>query len=201
LNKITSEQLKKLKIDPKWTDALNYTFEKYSIDTPIRQAAFIGQCLHESKFSILEENLNYSKEALCRIWPNRFPNIASAEPYHRKPEKIANKVYSSRMGNGAESTGEGWQFRGRGLIQLTGKTNYELCSLSIGEPNLLVAYPDLVCTEKYACLSAGWFWNRNALNYFADKKDWINLTKKINGGLIGLEDRIHHIEECLSVLQ
>lgn len=201
MNKITKEHLVKLGIATEWEEPLNRTFEKFGIDTRVRQAAFIGQCKHESKFNILVENLNYSKEALCRIWPKRFPTIESAEQYHRQPEKIANKVYANRMGNGDEKSGEGWLYRGRGLIQLTGKNNYASASTGLNVGDLLIAYPEVVATPLYACLTAGWFWNENKLNELADKKDWVALTKKINGGMIGLEERIKYIEESIRILQ
>lgn len=201
MNKITKEQLQRLNISEEWVDPLNRTFERFGIDTRVRQAAFIGQCKHESGFKTLVENLNYSKEALCRIWPKRFPSIESAEPYHRKPEKIANKVYADRMGNGDEKSGEGWLYRGRGLIQLTGKNNYASASTGLNVGDLLIAYPEVVATPLYACLTAGWFWNENKLNELADKKDWVGLTKKINGGMIGLEERIKYIEESIQILK
>jgi len=196
---ITAEQLKALHIDDDWLEPLNDVFARYEINTPLRMAAFIGQCAHESgNFKTLRENLNYSAEALCRVWPSRFPTLEAAQPYHRNPEKIANKVYGGRMGNGTEETGEGSLYCGRGLIQLTGKDNYRLASDALGED--LVASPDLVCGPKYAALTAGWYWNKRGLNREADAKDYVGMTKKINGGTIGLEDRIKHISHALAVL-
>jgi putative chitinase len=196
---ITAEQLKELHIDDDWLEPLNETFQRYEINTPLRMAAFIGQCAHESgNFKTLQENLNYSAEGLCRVWPSRFPNLEAAKPYHRDPDKIANKVYGGRMGNGTEETGEGSLYKGRGLIQLTGKDNYRLASDALGED--FVSSPDLVCGHKYAALTAGWYWNKRALNKEADAKDYTGMTKKINGGVIGLEDRIKHINHALAVL-
>jgi putative chitinase len=197
---ITAEQLAKLGIDEKWLDPLNNTFEKFEMNTPKRMAAFIGQCQHESgNFKALEENLNYSKEGLNKVWPSRFPSIAAAEPYHRQPEKIANKVYADRMGNGNEASGEGFAYRGRGLIQLTGKSNYSLFSDAVGNPEIM-SNPSLVATPEYAALSAGWFFDKNKLNLLADAGDYTTLTKRINGGVLGLQDRINHINKALQVL-
>lgn len=197
---ITADQLKALSIDDDWLEPLNETFHRYEINTPLRMAAFIGQCAHESgNFKTLQENLNYSAEALCRVWPSRFPNLEAAQPYHRNPEKIANKVYGGRMGNGTEETGEGSLYKGRGLIQLTGKDNYTLCgdALSIG----LLREPELLLQPKYAALSAGWYWNKRNLNKEADAKDYTTMTKKINGGVIGLDDRLKHIRHALEILE
>jgi putative chitinase len=192
-------QLLALGIDGKWTEALNNTFEKYGIDTPKRQAAFIGQCMHESAgFKTLEENLNYSAKALMATWPSRFPNEEVANQYARQPEKIANKVYGGRMGNADESSGEGWKYRGRGIKQLTGKENYERCGSSLGVD--LVSNPDLLLDPKYAALSAGWFWNKHNLNDLADKADIETMTKRINGGLLGLDARKAAIAKVESIL-
>jgi putative chitinase len=196
---ITAEQLEKLHISADWVDPLNQAFEKFEINTPVRQAAFIGQCQHESgNFKTLQENLNYSAEALCRVWPSRFKSLEEAQPYHRNPDKIANKVYANRMGNGDEASGDGSLYKGRGLIQLTGAENYRNCGEAIGED--LLSSPDYLLSPRYAALSAAWFWHKNKLNTLADVKDWTTLTKRINGGTIGLDDRIKHIEHALSVL-
>jgi putative chitinase len=182
-----------------WIDAINETFEKFGIDTPERQACFLGQCAHESAgFTALQENLNYSASSLCRVWPKRFPTISDGQNYERNPQKIANKVYSGRMGNGDEDSGEGWDYRGRGLIQLTGKSNYEACGEALGVD--LVSEPDLVATPQYAALSAGWFWDKNKLNAYADKNDMEGLTKKINGGTHGLDDRVAKTQAALDIL-
>jgi putative chitinase len=196
---MTNDQLSALGIDTKWLKPLEDTFAKYDINTPQRQAAFIGQCAHESNnFKTLEENLNYSAAALMRTWPSRFNTIIVADAYANKPEKIANKVYGGRMGNGDEESGDGWKYHGRGLIQLTGKENYEHCGSGIGVD--LLGNPNLLVTPEYAALSAGWFWNRKGLNSLADKQDYVTMTQRINGGTLGLDDRKAKIAKALSVL-
>jgi putative chitinase len=192
-------QLLALGIDGKWLEPLKETFEKYGIDTAKRQAAFIGQCMHESGgFKLLEENLNYSAKALMATWPSRFPTEEMANQYARNPEKIANKVYGGRMGNGTEETGEGWKYRGRGIKQLTGKENYDRCGSGLGVD--LVSDPDKLLDPKYAALSAGWFWNKHNLNDLADKSDVETMTKRINGGLLGLDARKVAIAKAESIL-
>ena len=201
---MNTEQLAKiLKMKPakagEWIDAINATFEKFDISTPERQACFLGQCAHESGgFTALSENLNYSASSLCRVWPKRFPTVADGQNCERNPQKIANRVYANRMGNGDEESGEGYAYRGRGLIQLTGKANYEACGAALGVD--LVSNPDLVATPEYAALSAGWFWSKNKLNAYADKNDMEGLTKKINGGTHGIEDRVARTQLALDVL-
>jgi putative chitinase len=190
-------QLLALGIDGKWLEPLQETFEKYQINTPKRQACFIGQCMHESGgFKFLKENLNYSAKALMNTWPSRFPDMDTAEKYERQPEKIANKVYSGRMGNTED--GDGAKYIGRGLIQLTGKDNYMAFGEAIGED--LVSNPQLVEQPRYAALSAGWFWNKRGLNSLADAMDIDTLTKRINGGNIGIQDRIAKINKALDIL-
>ena len=199
----TAQLAQILKMKPakagEWIDAINETFEKFDISTPERQACFLGQCAHESGgFTALSENLNYSAASLCRVWPKRFPTMNDGQNYEKNPQKIANKVYASRMGNGDEESGEGYAYRGRGLIQLTGKSNYEACGEALGVD--LVENPDLVATPQYAALSAGWFWNKNKLNAYADKNDMEGLTKKINGGTHGIEDRVARTQAAIDVL-
>jgi putative chitinase len=190
-------QLLALGIEGKWFEPLQETFEKYQINTPKRQACFIGQCMHESGgFKFLKENLNYSAKALMATWPSRFPDMDMAEKYERQPEKIANKVYSGRMGNTED--GDGAKFIGRGLIQLTGKDNYKAFGEAIGED--LVSNPQLVEQPRYAALSAGWFWNKRGLNALADVMDVETMSKRINGGTIGMADRIAKINKVLDVL-
>ena len=190
-------QLLALGIEGKWLEPLQETFEKYQINTPKRQACFIGQCMHESGgFKFLKENLNYSAKALMATWPSRFPDMDMAEKYERQPEKIANKVYSGRMGNTED--GDGAKYIGRGLIQLTGKDNYRAFGEAIGED--LVANPELVEQPRYAALSAGWFWNKRGLNALADAMDITTLTVRINGGKIGIDDRIAKINKALDIL-
>jgi putative chitinase len=191
--------LAKLKISIDWVEPLQEVFHRYEINTPERQAAFIGQCAHESmNFTKLEENLNYSAEALMKTWPSRFPTMEVAQQYARNPEKIANKVYGGRMGNGTEETGDGWLYHGRGLIQLTGKDNYTLAGDALNMDFL--HSPDYVLVPKYAALTAGWYWNKRQLNKEADAKDYTGMTKKINGGTIGLDDRIAHIKHAQEVM-
>jgi putative chitinase len=190
-------QLLALGIEGKWLEPLQETFEKYQINTPKRQACFIGQCMHESGgFKFLKENLNYSAKALMATWPSRFPDMDTAEKYERQPEKIANKVYSGRMGNTED--GDGAKYIGRGLIQLTGKDNYRAFGEAIGED--LVSNPQLVEEPRYAALSAGWFWNKRGLNSLADAMDITTLTVRINGGKIGIDDRIAKINKALDIL-
>jgi putative chitinase len=194
---LTSEQLAKLGIGAEWVDPLNETFEKYDISTPKRQAAFIGQCMHESGgFKHLTENLNYSAKGLVATWPSRFPNEEYAEEYARKPERIAGKVYLGRMGN--ESAEDAAKYIGRGLIQLTGKENYANCGLGIGVD--LLSNPDWLATPKYAALSAGWYWNKRNLNSDADAENIASMTRKINGGNIGIEDRKAKINMVFNVI-
>jgi putative chitinase len=185
------DKLIALDIDPKWLDPLMATFVKYNISTTQRQACFIGQCQHESNnFRTLEENLYYSAAGLMHTWPSRFPNTNVAEQFANNPEKIANKVYAGRFGNVEE--GDGWKYRGRGLIQLTGRESYANCGASIGVN--LIEQPVLLVTPKLACLSAGWFWNKKNLNALADIDDVKEITQRINGGLLGYEQRIERIE-------
>lgn len=194
---MTEQQLVTLGIDPKWLEWLNFTCRKYEIVTHIRQAHFVAQLSHESNwFRYLEENLNYSAQGLISIWGSRFPDLATAQQYARNPQKIANKVYGGRMGNTEE--GDGWKFHGRGLIQLTGRENYKRCGDALGID--LTADPELLLTEKYACLSAGWFWNRKALNELADVNKYEEITKRINGGMTGLMDRIYKTKKVFEVL-
>jgi putative chitinase len=194
---MTYDQLDSLGIDHKWLAPLEETFVKYDISTPQRQACFMGQCAHESgNFKTLQENLNYSAEGLMKTWPSRFPTKEIADQYARKPEKIAGKVYNGRLGNTNEE--EAAQYLGRGLIQLTGKENYANCGLGIGVD--LLSNPALLLDPRYAALSAGWFWNKKGLNSLADAQDYETMTKRINGGLIGLDDRKAKIAKALSVL-
>ena len=176
--------------------------QKFQIDSALRLAHFLAQCGHESGgFRLTKENLNYSAKGLNGIFKKYFPTLESALPYERKPEKIANKVYGGRMGNGPESTGDGAKFCGRGYIQLTGKDNYTAFGKSIGED--VCANPQVVA-EKYALLSAAWFFNKNGLHKMADggASDAVvtSITKRVNGGTIGLTDRIKHFKEYYHLL-
>jgi putative chitinase len=180
-------------------ESLEKVLPKYEITTVERVAAFLAQCGHESAdFTVLEENLNYGAKGLLGLFKKYFPNEDLAKQYERKPEKIANRIYANRMGNGPEESGEGYAHRGRGAIQLTGKLNYQAFANSIG-----LSLEDAITycgTMDGAIESACWFWQKNKLNAVADKKDVLLMTKKINGGTIGLEDRKKHYEHNVEVL-
>lgn len=189
--------LQALGIDSKWEEPLQATFDKYDISNVKRQAAFLGQCAHESgNFKTLEENLHYSASALMRVWPSRFPDMDTANKFANNPEKIANKVYAGRMGNMED--GEGWKYHGRGLIQLTGKDNYKNCGNSLGFD--LLSSPEKLLEPQYAALSAGWFWSKHGLNELADAQEHGMITKRINGGTLGLDDRIAKTTKALEAL-
>ena len=173
---------------------------KFGIDTPVEVAHFLAQCGHESGgFRVVNENLNYSAKGLLGIFKKYFPTQALAEQYQRQPQKIANRVYASRMGNGDETSGEGFKFRGRGYIQLTGKQNYTAFGKAIGID--IAANPDLVAT-KYPLLSAAWFFSKNCLAKCKDASDAsvLAVTKCVNGGTIGLADRQKHFKEYYHLL-
>lgn len=202
---LTAEQFKDLfpncKDPEGWVEAMEEVFPEYEINTPQRIAAFIAQCGHESGgWRTFSENLNYSAKALDAVFPKYFKRAGrDAEEYHRQPEKIANVVYANRMDNGDTESGDGWRYRGRGPIQLTGKANYTAFSEDMDVD--VVDDPDQVSEDKkIALMSAIWFWNKNGLNKYADSGDIKTMTKRINGGYIGLEDRIHHWEEALKAL-
>ena len=196
---LTVEHANSLGIQPQWVDAINTTFDKFGINTPVRQACFIGQASHEcNNFRTLEENLNYKAEALMRLWSKRFPTLEVANQYAKNPQKIANKVYADRMGNRDEASGDGYRFRGRGCFQLTGHANYFHAGTACGVD--FVMQPDLVATPQYAPMTAGWFWNTHELNQFADSGDYVTMTKRINGGTIGLDERVAKIQTILRVL-
>jgi putative chitinase len=190
--------------DPEsWVESMNNVFPTYDINTPHRIAAFLAQCGHESGgWTVFEENLNYSAQGLNSIFKKYFPTLESAQPYARKPQMIANKVYGGRMGNGPESSGDGWKYRGRGPIQLTGAANYKSFAQEMFDDwQNLYDNPDWVTSDRdFALMSAIWFWNKNKLNVQADSGDIKLMTKKINGGYIGLEDRIKHYNECIDLL-
>jgi putative chitinase len=176
--------------------------QNFGVNTPLRLAHFLAQCGHESGgFRLTQENLNYSAKGLMGIFKKYFPTQALADAYARKPEKIANRVYGNRMGNGAEATGEGFKFRGRGYIQLTGKSNYAAFDLAVEDD--ILANPDLV-SSKHALASAAWFWKKNGLNLIADTGSSAEvvtkITKRVNGGTIGLPDRIRHFKEYHGLL-
>ena len=178
------------------------TAAKFDINTPLRLAHFLAQCGHESGgFRATQENLNYSAKGLNGIFKKYFPTEAAAAAYARNPQKIANKVYANRMDNGSEASGDGYKFRGRGYIQLTGRANYTLFGKAIGED--IANNPDVV-SGKYALLSAAWFWSKNGLNKLSDggATDAVvtSITKRVNGGTIGLADRIKHFKEYYHLL-
>jgi len=182
-----------------WHHALEQALPDYDINTPSRVAAFLAQCAHESGgFRALKENLNYKAASLRRVFPKYFPNDDLATSYAGKQEMIANRVYGNRMGNGPEESGDGYKYCGRGLIQLTGKSNYQAFADSIETP--VEDIPEYLATFEGAVQSACWFWESNNLNQFADKGDILTMTKRINGGTIGLEDRTKHYEHALHVL-
>jgi putative chitinase len=181
-----------------WYEALSSVMPKYQIDSPQRVAAFIAQCTHESGgFKRLKENLNYKWESLRKVFPKYFPTDELAQEYAHEQEKIANRVYGGRMGNGDESSGDGSRYRGRGLIQLTGKNNYTKFADSIGMEVEMV--PALLESFEGAVESACWFWKTNNLNQYADAGDILTMTKRINGGTIGLEDRVKHYNHALEI--
>ncbi|CAA7614872.1 glycoside hydrolase family 19 protein [Magnetospirillum sp. SS-4] len=160
---------------------------EWGVDTPLRLAAFLAQIAHESgQLRNMAENLNYSAEALLRVFPRHF-DAAGAEAYARQPERIAARVYAKRLGNGDEASGDGWRYRGRGLIQVTGRSNYAACGEALGIG--LVHVPEMLEQPGPAARSAAWFWHSNGLNRFADARNIETITRRINGGLTGLEDR------------
>lgn len=202
---LSKEQLKQLLpknpyID-QWHNALTQLLPDYEINTPQRVASFLAQCAHESGgFLFLKENLNYKAASLRKVFPKYFPTDEIANAYASKPNKaeaIANRVYASRMGNGDEESGDGYRYCGRGLIQLTGKDNYTFFAGSLGIT--VEEASEYLQTFEGAAQSACWFWETNNLNQFADKGDIVTMTKRINGGTIGLEDRIKHYEHALHV--
>jgi putative chitinase len=181
-----------------WHHALEQCLPDYDINTPRRVAAFVAQCAHESGgFRFLTENLNYRAESLVKTWPRYF-NASNANSYARNPQRIANRAYADRMGNGNEASGDGWRFCGRGLIQLTGRSNYQAFADSIETD--INDIPDYLATFEGAVQSACWFFETNNLNKWADLGDILTLTKKINGGTLGLDDRMKHYTHALHVL-
>jgi putative chitinase len=199
---LTQEQLKQLlprnPFLDHWFSALSRCLPDYEINTPQRVAAFIAQCAHESgEFKALKENLNYRAVTLTKVFPKYFPTMEIAKQYEHKQEAIANRAYANRMGNGSEASGDGFRYCGRGLIQLTGKNNYQAFAASI--ETAVEEVPEFLGTFEGAVQSACWFWETNKLNQYADSGDILTMTKRINGGTIGLEDRIKHYEHALHV--
>lgn len=182
-----------------WYEPLMEQLPKYDINTPNRIAGFIAQCGHESaSFRTLRENLNYRWESLRKVFPKYFPTDEIAKQYERQPQKIANRVYANRMGNGGEFSGDGWKFAGKGLIQLTGRNNYTLFARSINMNVEQVS--DYLLTYEGAVASACWFWKTNNINRFCDENDIVTMTRRINGGTHGLDDRKQRYERALKVL-
>ena len=198
----TQEQLKEMiprnPYVTQWYEAISSILPEYEINTPQRVAAFLAQCAHESGgFVFLKENLSYKAPSLRKVFSKYFQDDATAAAYANKPEKIANRVYANRMGNGDESSGDGWRYCGRGLIQLTGKDNYTFFAASLDIP--VEEASEYLQTFEGAVQSACFFWEQNNLNKWADSGDILTLTKRINGGTIGLEDRIKHYEHALHI--
>ena len=183
-----------------WLEAIATELPKHGFDTPNEIASFLAQCAHESKeFTDLEENLNYSAERLMVVWPKRFPSYEIAQRYEHVPERLANYVYANRNGNGDEASGDGWRFRGRGPIQLTGRRNYAACGADIGEGLLVV--PDLLLTPMVGIRSALWFWKITNLDKLDDDRDVKVETLRINGGETGLDHRQHLFNHILRYLE
>ena len=182
-------------------EALNEIIQQYNINTKLRICHFLAQILHESgHFRYKSENLNYSAKALRSVFPKYFKTDEIAAEYARKPEKIGNRVYANRMGNGDEASGDGFTFRGRGLIQLTGRSNYKTCGEDLDID--LLKLPDLITSDSKICVkTACWFWNKNKLNELADIDDIVTITKRINGGTNGLDDRKKILNLAKSVLK
>ena len=199
---LSLQQLKQMVKNPHidhWHEALDQLLDDYEINTPLRVAHFVAQCAHESgNFVFIKENLNYKAASLQKIFSKYFPTAELAAQYANKPEKIANRIYANRMGNGPETSGDGYRYCGRGLIQLTGKDNYTFFAGSLNIP--VEEASDYLATFEGAAQSACWFWEQNNLNRFADANDVKGLTRAINGGYIGLEDRISHTEHALHIL-
>ena len=203
---ITIEQIKKIapgapdKAAGEFVDTFNKWSEKFGITTPLRAAHFISQCVHEcAELKAFEENLNYSEKGLLKVFPKYF-NATTAKQYARKPEKIANRVYANRMGNGNEASGDGWKYRGRGSIGLTGRSNYLAYSTSgfcVGD---LMAHPEWLAKSPGCYKSAMWFWWKNGLNAIADTGDVNAVTKRVNGGYNGLDSRKKYLVRAKEAL-
>lgn len=198
---ITAEHLKKIMphAAADFLDPLNAAMREFGIDTDLREAAFLAQAAHESEeLTHLSENLNYSAASLRAVFPAHFEDTNDISSYARQPEKIANRVYANRLGNGDEASGDGWKYRGRGVFQITGKANYQECGDALGID--LVATPDLLAQPDAACRSAGWFWESRMLSPLADREDLSGITRRINGGLNGLADRMRYYRAALVAL-
>lgn len=184
-----------------WFTALTQFLPRYGINTIPRVSAFLAQCGWESgDFKTLSENLNYGAPGLMATWPRTFPTLAIANQYARQPERIANRAYANRLGNGSEASGEGWKYRGRGLIQCTGKNNYSACSLFLYNDLRLVNDPDWLVTAEGAILSACWYWTANNINSPSDAKNIDEVTRRINPAMLHAAERRQRFQNCLTVL-
>jgi len=195
---LNSDQLQRLGISPSWVEPLNATFHKFGIDDVRKQAAFIGQCAHESNhFRTLEENLNYKAATLERLFGHKF-KPEEIPQYANQPQRIANRIYANRMGNRDEASGDGWLYHGRGVIQLTGHDNFWHFGQSVGMD--FVRDPNPVAQPMYAAMSGGWFWATHGCNPLAESENWEGLTRRINGGTFGLQERIALTKQALDIL-
>lgn len=184
---------------PGWAVSLAEQMPQWHITGRDRVCAFLAQCAHESAgFTRFEENLNYSAEALMRTWPSRFPSLQVAAPYARQPERIANHVYANRLGNGNEASGDGWKYRGRGAIQITGRANYRKAGEGVGFA--LEAHPADAALPAQGARVACWYWHFSGLNELADDGDFEGITRRINGGLIGLADRRTWLDRARTII-
>ena len=186
--------------DTGWAKRLAQTMPIYEInDNADRMCMWTATLIHESfDFTRMEENLNYSAERLCQVWPRRFPNLESARPFARNPERLAERVYGGRMGNGPEGSGDGWRYRGRGLIQITGRSMYARCGIGLAQP--LEDNPDMLLNPELAALSAGWFFADSGCLPLADANDFDGVTRRVNGGTIGMPERVAALRKCRLVL-
>lgn len=196
-----TDSLPGIKKPDEWMLSINKLLPVYNITSVKRVAMFLAQTGHESgNWNVLEENLNYRSSTLLRVFPKYFKTSAEADAYAMKPEKIANKVYASRMGNGGPSSGDGYKYRGRGILQVTGKDNYRACSKALYGDERLLTKPELLSGKDGALGSACWYWNLRGLNTDSDRKDIVAATKKINGGTNGLEDRKARYDRIMRIL-
>lgn len=198
---MTQDQIRRIfpRIQPNKISGLIDAMDHFNINTPLRQAAFLAQCAHESReFTTTEENLNYSPDRLLAVFPKHFQTTEEANRYGRNPQAIANRVYANRMGNGPESSGDGYKYRGRGYIQLTGHDNYMRYAAATATDAL--NNPDIVFDTEGAALSAAWFWSKNGMNELADKEDMMTITRRVNGGLNGLQERMAYYHQARQAL-